>query len=508
MTGRLFGSSDLSAPPSRKRAAVLLAVGGYVNTGIVIVQGLLLIPLYLHYIGAHMYGLWLASGGMLGMLGLVNFGISSMVIQRVASAYGQQDLPKAGAYFINGAAIYLGICVLYGVIGWVASIWLPQILKVANADAELLRHCFQLAVVAMSIGIFNECLRSLAQALLRPVVPMVGMAVGRILGIGATVWMLFDDFGLWAIPVGTLTAESIIFIVNLLNAMGLFRRLGSGMVLDRHIIRDYVRTSPALLMARVGNTASQEAEPLLITMFLSPEVTTAYMVTRRAADIVLRMLSVIVGSTMGSFAHLAGGGDNMKTNRIAINLLMLSFSLGAIGFATYVGANHTFVSLWVGESFALDHYIILFIGLGFFARTFQGLLGQMLYGLGDFVHTSMVILLEGATRLILAVWLLGTLGVIGVPMALALSCIIAAVVLGCRLKSQLTMRFYFPAIARFLLSGMVLFGICVSLTQIEMGIDSWIGFTLYLGVLLAGAMTMYTLMNWARCREAYKSIII
>jgi len=485
----------------------LKAAGGYVNTGIVIVQGLLLIPLYLHYIGAHMYGLWLASGGMLGVLGLVNFGISSMLIQRVARAYGQQDFTKAGAYFINGAAVYLGICALYALAGWVASMWLPQILKVANANAELLRNCFQLAVVAMTIGIFNECMRGFSMALLRPVVPMVGMTIGRILGIGVTAWMLFDDFGLWAIPAGTLITEGTIFIVNLMNAMSLFRRLAARMVLNRSIIKEYVRTSPALLMARVGGTASQEAEPLLITLFLSPEVTTAYMLTRKAADIVFLMLSVIVGSTMGSFSHLAGGGDREKIGRIVKQLLILSFSAGAVGFATFVGANHAFVSLWVGNSFVLGQEIILFIGLGFFARTFRGLLGQMLYGLGDFVQTSMVILLEGSARIVLAAGLLSTIGVIGVPLAFALSCSIAIVVLGFRLKSQLTMRFYFSAIARFLLSGAVLFVICVSLTQMETGIDSWVGFTLYLAVLLAGAMTMYTLMNWPRCRETYKSIV-
>jgi len=503
----MFRSSDLSAPPSRKRATVLLAAGGYVNTGIVIVQGLLLVPLYLHFIGAHTYGLWLASGGMLGMLMLMNFGISSMLIQRISRSYGQRNLEQTGAYFFNGMIVYIFICLFFGLAGWAVSVWVPVILKMTGDEANLLRHCFQIAVVAMAIGILNECLRSFSQALLRPVVPMTGMAIGRIMGIAATVWMLFDEFGLWAIPVGTLVAEGVIFIVNLFNAMSLFRRLEAKIYLDRKIIKEYVRTSPALLMANAGNTLSQQAEPLLITMFLSPEVTTAYMVTRRAADIVFQMLSVIVGSTMGSFSHLAGGADRERIERIVKQLLILSFSVSAIGFATYVGANHAFVSLWVGNSFVLGQEIILFIGLGFFARTFRGLLGQMLYGLGDFVQTSIVILLEGASRIALAAGLLSTIGIIGVPLAFAMSCSIAIVALGFRLKKQLSMRFYFSTIARFLFSGAVLFVICVSLTQMEMNIDSWIGFTLYLTVLLTGVMTMYTLMNWPKCRETYKSIV-
>ncbi|HEC27089.1 MAG TPA: MATE family efflux transporter [Gammaproteobacteria bacterium] len=499
---------DISKAPSRKRATVIQTAGGYVNTGIVVVQGLLLIPLYLHYIGAHMYGLWLASGGMLGMLTLMNFGISSMLIQRVSRSYGEQNLEQAGAYFFNGMIVYLFICLLFGLAGWVVSVLVPEILHVTGDDAELLRRCFQIAVVAMTIGILNECLRSFGLALLRPVVPMVGIAVGRIFGIAVTVWMLLDEFGLWAIPMGILVAETVIFIVNLFNAMSLFRRLATKICLDSKIIKEYVRTSPALLMATVGNTVARDVEPLLITVFLSPEVTTAYMVTRRAADIVLRMLNVIVGSTMGSFAHLAGGGDREKTVGIAKHLLFLSFSVGTIGFATYVGTNHAFVSLWVGESFVLGHNIMLFIGLGFFARTFRGLLWQMLYGLGDFIYPSVVILLEGIARITLAVWLLSMLGVLGMPLAFTLSCSIAIVVLGFRLTRQLSMSFYFPAMVRFLLSGAALFGISISLVRMEAGIDSWSAFTLHLMMLLAGFLAMYILMNWSRCRESYKSILI
>jgi len=477
-----------------------------VNTGITIVQGLLLIPLYLHYIGVEMYGMWLASGGMLGMLGMINFGVSSMVIQRVASAYGEKNHAMAGTYFINGVAVYLGICLLYAMGGWGASFWLDEILKVSGADAELLRQCFQLAVVAAVFGIFNECLRSFGQALLRPVIPMMSMAVGRMLGIGVTVWMLFYDFGLWAIPSGILVAESVIFGMNLLYVLVLFRKLSARIGLDKKIIKEYIKTSPALLMARMGNTLSQESEPLLITMFIGPGVTTAYMVTRRAADMVFNILSVIVGSSMSSFAHLAGTGDDERINGITKNLLVLSFSIGAIGFAIYVGANHAFVSLWVGESFALDRNIILFIAIGFFARTFRGLLGQMLYAVGDFVGVSIVIFMEGVVRVAVSVSLLSTLGVIGVPLAFSLSCLITVVVLGTRLGRRLSMEIYFPGIGRFLFSAGVLFTSGMVLTRMEFGVDSWAYFSLYLVLLTVGALLMFTLINWARCHDTYKKM--
>ncbi len=507
MIGKFLKISDLSTSPSRKRATVLQALGGYVNTGIVVAQGLLLIPLYLYYIEVHTYGLWLASGGILGMLGLVNFGISGLLVQRVSREYAQQNFSQAGAYFINGALIYLVICLLFATAGWAISNWLPAIFKMTGEEPDLLTNCFQLAVVALVIGVFNECLRSFCQALLRPVIPVVSMVVGRLIGVFVTVWMLFNSFGLWSIPVGALITEGFIFITNLVYASGLFYKLESKMKLDRYIIKEFLRTSPILLMARTGNTLSQESEPLLITLFLSPEITTAYMVTRRAADIVFRLLNVIVGSTMSSFAHLAGHGDVAKINNIAQKLLMLSFSIGVIGFATYVGANHAFVSLWVGESFALDLYVILFIALGFLARTLRGLIAQMLFGLGSFMYPSVIILIEGVFRIILAAVLLNLLGVVGVPIAFALSCLFGVVVLGLRLIFDLKMYFDFFSVFRLFGSGVVLFGVGVIVNIFEIEVTTWVSLLLLLVMLFCSVFVIYAAINWSKCREIYRDIV-
>ena len=498
---------DFSHTPSRKRATILQAVGGYALTGVNIVQGLVLIPLYLHYIGVHIYGLWLASGGILGMLGLMNFGIGSMLIQRIASFYGKKDLPQVGIYFINGMIVYIGICLLFGLVGWIISLWLPDILTAIGNDSDLLQQCFQLAVVAMVLAVFNECLRSFSQALLRPIIPMIGMVVGRIVGIGVTIWMLFDGFGLWAIPVGLLVSESLILLLNVFNTLGLFRRLNVRVEFKKSVIKEYCKTAPVLLMATAGDTLSQEAEPLLITVFLSPEVTTAYMITRRAADIVFKMLSVITGSTMGTFSHLVGSDNRDNVRNIASKLLFISFSLGVTGFAAYVGLNQAFVSLWVGESFALDQMVILFIALGFFAQAFGGLLKRMLYGLGDFTYTSTVIMLEGVSRIFMASALLSLLGVVGVPLAFALSCLLSILILGPRLKTELTMQYHLFSTTRLMFSGVILFGLATSLVQMKLPVDSWVGFSLYSGVFLLSVLIIYILINWAKCRDIYRSFV-
>ena len=172
-----------------------------------------------------------------------------------------------------------------------------------------------------------------------------------------------------------------------------------------------------------------------------------------------------------------------------------------------MGANHIFVPLWIGELFILDQNIVIFIALGFFARSLRGLLGQMLYGLGDFSYTSIVVLLEGVIRIAMSLGLLSIFGIIGVPLAFVLSCLVAMLVLAVRLKNKLMMDFNLSVIIRFLFSGSVLFGIAMVLPQMELSVDSWSGFVLYLLTLLASVITTYMLMNWTRCCNIYRSIV-
>jgi len=260
-------------------------------------------------------------------------------------------------------------------------------------------------------------------------------------------------------------------------------------------------------MATTGNTISQEAEPLLITIFLSPEVTTAYMITRKAADMVFRMLSVVAGSTMGSFSHLAGNADKEKIKDVVKKLLILSFFLGTIGFASYVATNEFFVSLWVGELFVLDPNIILFIGLGFFARNLRGLMGQFLYGLGDFNHTSKTILLEGTGRIILAMVLLRFFGVIGVPLACSIACLVTTFIMGIRLTNKLGAEIKYQVLTKLLFSTLIVFGMSFIMVNLNLSIVLWNQFVIYLVLVMAVLTILYILINFNMAQQIYKQIL-
>ena len=484
------------APLSRKRATLLLAFGGYVNNGILIVQGLVLVPMYLHFIGAHVYGQWMASGGILGLLGVMNFGIGNMLVQRVANAYGQRDLQKTATYFFNGMIVYLAIVSIFSITGLLVSGFLPTFLKVSDEIAGQLRGCFQLAVIAAALGILNECIRSFAQALLRPVFSMFSIAISRISGIAMTAVLLLHGSGLWAIPAGALTAEVLILISGLVQAAILFRGLRARISVERAVLREYLQVGGTMFLATLGSALSRESDPLLITLLLRPELTTAYMLTRRAADIVGQVLAVFYGATHSSFSHLVGQGNKEKTAKVASSLLVMAFTSGVIGFATYAAMNHSFLKLWVGDSFALGQDIILMIGIAFFVNSLRNMVWQIVNGFGEYQYTSRVILLEGIGKTLLAAALLNQLGIIGMPLALLIGGGLSVIAILIKLSQHIQLSIGKRVLAKAVAVAMIAFALAGAYAE-KINPASWFGFALLAGAVVFGAAMLCTLPNWS-----------
>lgn len=424
-------------PVSRRRATAAHAVGGYARTAISVVQGLILIPLYLHYIGAQVYGLWLATGGILAWLGAMNMGVGAVFVQRIAHAYGNRDMTRVGVHFTNGMLIYAALSLLFVAIGGLVAPWVPVVVN-AGGHAELLKNCFLVAVLAAGLNIVNECLMAFTQAILRPVATMVFLIAAQLLGLAVTITLLFQDVGLWSIPVGMLTAAITAFLLNVMNVLQLFHSLGLKAAFSLEVLRDYIHTSPALFAGRMGSALVQEVEPLLITIAMVPEIAAAYAIMKRAAEIVARLLTVIIVSVGPSYSHLAGEMGQSEAARYARIILSLVFGLGLAGFGLYVALNKAFVTLWVGPEYFLNQKVVLFIAAGALAMALRNTAYRLLIGLGDIVKPSLFMLAEAILRIALMYLLLIFVGVEGLPAALMLSCMVFFVMLLRRLGLRIS----------------------------------------------------------------------
>lgn len=426
--------------PSRKRATLIQSGGGYIHQAIAIVQGLLLIPLYIKFIGEGLYGYWLASGGILVWLNFIDLGLSRLIVQKVAHYYGKKSFEVSSDYFISGFVLYLGFALIIMLVGYGLSYPLPNIIDVNSSNIELIRNCFQLAVVGISLKVLNDCLRGFGTALLRPAVPMFNMVFWKIAGLLTVILLLFNGYGLWSIPIGHLVTQGGIFIINLIYSNYLFRQMTNKFNVKVGYLKEYLKIMPSFMGGRLGLSLVRRIEPTLITMVLYPEIATAYVITMRAADIISQLLDQIRGATFTGFAHLIGENNYERAGEIARTLLQFLFYGGFIAFGIYFAVNESFIKLWVDEKHFIGGLITILIGLGVFLRTLQLLIYELMIGLGDIKTSSYYIFFEALFRLILMYALLNISGVIGVPIGMIVSCGLMSFILFRRLNANLNLK--------------------------------------------------------------------
>src|SRR5688500_11421658 len=92
----------ISHPPDRRRATIAGLTVQYATVAIQGVQSFLLVPLYVAYIDARLYGAWLAAGSVLLWISLVDLCAGGIIQQRVGQAYGSGDERALGAVVGTG----------------------------------------------------------------------------------------------------------------------------------------------------------------------------------------------------------------------------------------------------------------------------------------------------------------------------------------------------------------------------------------------------------------------
>ncbi len=467
--------------------------GGYLGTAINIAQGFLLVPLFIGYIGTEEYGFWLASGGIIGVLTVLNFGFSNIFIQRIASSYGRGDFLNIAKYFSNGIAVYLIVALTFIIIGLLISNFLDSFIAIRELDK--FSSCFQLAVFAAGISIVNECLRGFAQSILRPIFSICYVIFFRVFGIIVTVYLLFHGFGLWSIPVGMFIAELLILICGVLQSYYFFRTLYLKFKLDKVIILEYLKKSSAISLATLGAALSRESDPILITYLLGPEMTVIFMVARKVSDIVSQSLSAFYGATYSSFSHLVGEGDYKKIKSVALRISLLVSLLGFIGFFNFIVMSNSFVSLWIGKKYILDAYTLMAIGVGCFTLNLKNLLAQLLNSFGLFKYTSYVILFDGIAKIILGYILINWLGLLGMPLALTIVGIASVIILLMQLKTKIDLELKTTKFMRVFLVALMFLSIAGYLSS-QVDVNAWNSFfTSALLVFIFSISFVFTFFN-------------
>lgn len=417
--------------PGRKTAFIWNVAGGWVSNLVLIVQGVVFIPLYLHFIGDRMYGFWLATGGILAWFSMMDIGAAGVTKQRVAAAYGRKDWQGIIDYFWHGLTVMAGIGVLFTLLILTLSSRLPS---VAGADPEYwteLEACLLLSASATLAYLINLVLKALLEALQRNAIKSMVEVFGGLLNISVTFLALtVYDYGLWSIPLGYF-ARQLFEGVSLVTYVGsLNRKLGRLTCWSKKTFMDYRNTSGAILASKSATTLSASIPKVLITRFISPEATVIYTLSLRALELISTFVNRYNAAVLPSLSHIYSEGysQNFKHTNATTKFERFFDLLCLICLMLYCLLNDLFISIWVGEKYFAGPYFVCIAALYFYLTWRNNLFNIFLFSKEKIVLANLLAAGDHFIRVFLMIPMLLLWGMEGLLLGASISAVIFHIV--------------------------------------------------------------------------------
>jgi O-antigen/teichoic acid export membrane protein len=407
--------------PSRRRAVSLLAAGSWLATLIYTLQSILLVPVFLEYLGSQVYGLWLASGGVIMWLAMLDFGVSALTTQRCGVALGRQDHRLAAQYFSHGAAITALLVILLVGIGIAIGFHVPSIVNATREHHEALRNAFWVATLGAAAALPLELVRGYAAAHQRVAPIVVAGILGDLAAIVVTLIGIWSGLGLMALALGGCVRFLLPAAAGSVHAFSLWKKSAVGNEWSREVFRDYWRIAPSLLGARGSAQLAMGLPPILVTRFVGAEATVVYSVSIRALQVAELLLSQILASGSGAISHFGGQSERPAHAGSLVTYTSVFVAVMVAACAMVAFANSGFVSLWVGaERYAGQWFTVAVIGAGLVAMTSR-FLQHVVFNLGGMSVASRLGTAESLLKALGLALLVQHFGSFGVPAATAIS---------------------------------------------------------------------------------------
>jgi O-antigen/teichoic acid export membrane protein len=424
---------------SRARRAIVAASFTYVQFGLAIVSGLILVPLLLSRLGARTYGLWLVSGELLGYAAMLDLGVLALLPWLVAQADGAKDQQAVRRLLVHGFA--LGTLAGVAVTGLAAVVWwmAPTVLRLTEGDRAMLAGPLGVVVVATAVTyparIFNAVLVGLQDFRFTGLLAVVQVA----LNVTMTITLLLSGYGLYALAAGVVVPSAVTTVASLIR----LRLARPDLLRDwpwptRAGMLSVVPEGLGAWLSTLGWQMAAASHGLIIAFLGHAELVAVYACTAKLSQLLFQLSRVLPDSGLVALAQLRGEGQRDRIQNGVMTILRLHLVLSGAAAAVLLAFNPAFVRWWVGAG--------LFGGL-----TLNGVLATSLvltsltHGLvcstavlGNRLVVGGVTLVYGLLNLALAAGLGAVWGLLGVAAAPVVSGLLTTLPLGLRLLGPVT----------------------------------------------------------------------
>lgn len=403
---------------SRTRRAGIAATFGYLQFGLALASGILVVPFVLARVGSEAYGVWLGFGELIAYSAMADLGVLGVLPWLLAEADGRGDAGEKRALVSAGLAAASLAAVVFAVLALALLAVAPGITGVSPAQRAVVIGPLMLLVAGMAaaypVRVFHAVLIGLQDVTF---IGTLGVAQAA-LNVALIVGLLAAGQGLYALAVAASVPTLVVATVSLLRVRRIAPELLRGWrVPSRQLLGRVTAQGMGAWVGGLGWRMISATSNLVILAIAGPVAAVAYAMTARLADVLTQMSWQVPDAGLVGLAQLKGEGRAERAAEIAVSIIRLTLiGAGAVACAV-LAFNPGFVALWVGAE--------RFAGLGTNALIAAGAVGLSLAHalfstaatLGARVQIGAASVAQGAVHLGAAVLLGRMFGLPGVAAA-------------------------------------------------------------------------------------------
>jgi O-antigen/teichoic acid export membrane protein len=339
---------------SRTRRAGIAASFAYLQYGLALASGILVVPFVLAKVGTEAYGVWLGFGELVAYSAMADLGVLGVLPWLIAEADGRGDRGEMRALVSAGLAAASIAAVLFGVLAVGLLSVAPGLTGVSDAQRAAVIGPLLVLVAGTAAGyplrVFHAVLVGVQDVTFIGTLAVAQAALNVVLIVG----MLATGQGLYALAAAATVPTIFVAGASWFRVRRIAPELARGWGLpSRALLRTVTTQGIGGWAGGLGWRMISATSNLVILSIAGPAAAVAYAMTARLGDVLTQMSWQIPDAGLVGLAQLKGEGRAERAAEVAVSMLRLTL-IGAGAVACVVLAlNPSFVSLWVGtERFA------------------------------------------------------------------------------------------------------------------------------------------------------------
>lgn len=334
-----------------------------INSIVVIINGILLVPLYFHYMPVSVYGAWLASGNLMAMIGLLSGGFAGVITQKMAAAISQNN--KQEFLELAGGNIILAVigATLIFIAAMTLSSFVPNIVNVETKYAFDIKYAFQVSALSTSLALLVSLFGAFPQVWQETKQVGTINLVVNLLGIATTVIALIAGLGVISLPLGYVTRAVLNLLLQGRWIIKYWRQHEPQRPIYKLSKVPYiVKENVMPFTAQICNVLMGQSQSLILASAINPALAAVFDLTGKIAGCLFNFVAMAKGSFFAMLSLTYGKGDMKESNRVSGTIIQYFSIIIAIIIVMSMCFTKPFMFFWVGlDKFGGDCLLLIIV---------------------------------------------------------------------------------------------------------------------------------------------------